>query len=395
MLYRVMADQNRRRGQQYFENRMGVDEKGATEVIFLRKRAPHIYQALKVNYEDQLDLLCEERRIQDCDPDLANIKMFLKHRNRHLSDEHKELLNYARRVSYCSRTGRLSAFRAHRFHEFLGFPDLQTDLIFVLDYIAREIVMEVTYHAAMVREQERQAIPTSTSRGFLHPPMSKAKLAAESLELRHYENGLRKIVGWRKNQDILFGEDERKVVFSYGKNPRKWESDNDYNRREAVERRDFEDLRPMPRHTVCFTSAELFEEHKKVLRGEYWDSCPDDLTKEAFVLANTCAAARRAQVTIPFDPWIPPKWKEQNEKDIREENERLDRLRTLNREDERVNRLTEQLVKMMEKNSICESDTILSDSGSTADATHGSADLRPLMRTVQAAVRRQMNSNNA
>ncbi|VDM69990.1 unnamed protein product [Strongylus vulgaris] len=38
MLYRVMIDQGRRRGQDYFENRMGVNETGSTEVIFLRKR---------------------------------------------------------------------------------------------------------------------------------------------------------------------------------------------------------------------------------------------------------------------------------------------------------------------------------------------------------------------
>uniref|UniRef100_A0A0K0DF80 DUF1421 domain-containing protein n=1 Tax=Angiostrongylus cantonensis TaxID=6313 RepID=A0A0K0DF80_ANGCA len=402
MLYRVMVDQGRYRGQHYIENRMGGNEKGATEVVFLRKMTPHIYNALKVSYEDQLEFLCEERRIQDCDPDLANIKMFLKHRNRHLSDEHKELLNYARRVSYCSRTGRLSAFRSHRFHEFLGFPDLQTDLIYVLDFIAREIVMEVTYHAAIVRQQERQAIST-TNRGFLHQPTSKAKLAAESMELRHYEDALRKMIGWRKNEylgiqtetvdgilkttytgDILFGDDEREIMLSYGKNPRKWESDNDYNKREATERREFEDLRPMPRRTVCFTSAELFEEHKKVLRGEYWDSCPEDLTKEAFVLANTYAAARRAQVTIP-QPNIPQKWKEQKEKNIKENNERLDKLRTAKRESDQFNRLTEQLVQLMEKNTIHDSVRIQNDPGNDG------SDLRSAMKAIHAAVRRHRN----
>ncbi|KHJ79649.1 hypothetical protein OESDEN_20699 [Oesophagostomum dentatum] len=107
MLYRVMADQGHRRGQDYFENRMGVNETGATEVLCLKKRAPHIYYVLEKLYPDQLDFLCEERRLQDCDPELTAIKMFLKRRNQHLSAEHKEILDYARRVSYCSRTGRL------------------------------------------------------------------------------------------------------------------------------------------------------------------------------------------------------------------------------------------------------------------------------------------------
>ncbi|KHJ91491.1 hypothetical protein OESDEN_08646 [Oesophagostomum dentatum] len=107
MLYRVMADQGHRRGQDYFENRMGVNETGATEVLCLKKRAPHIYYALEKLYPDQLDFLCEERRLQDCDSELTAIKMFLKRRNQHLSAEHKEILDYARRVSYCSRTGRL------------------------------------------------------------------------------------------------------------------------------------------------------------------------------------------------------------------------------------------------------------------------------------------------
>ncbi|KJH46852.1 hypothetical protein DICVIV_07089 [Dictyocaulus viviparus] len=211
------------------------------------------------------------------------------------------------------------------------------------------------------------------------------------MELRHYEDGLRMISGWRQNQDILFGANERKVMLSYGRNPQKWESDSDYNKREAIERNEFEALRPMPRHHVSFTSKELFEEHKKVLRGEYWDSSPEDLTKEAFVLANMYAAARQAQIEVP-QPNIPQKWKEQNQQDIKDENDRLDKLRGFIREN-KYEKLTEQLAKMMEKNSIDEPHSSVNVE-SEVDGNDG-FDVRSMMKTIQAAVHRYKNFDQA
>ncbi|KAK6058067.1 hypothetical protein COOONC_04369 [Cooperia oncophora] len=204
MLYRVMVDQGRKRGQNYFENRMDINETGSTEVLCLKKRAPHIYYALiDAGFENQLAFLCEERRIQECDPNLAKIKMFLKKRYRLLSAEHKELLDYARRVS--------SAFRAHRFHEFLGFPDLQTDLIYILDFLAREIVMEVTYRAAQARQVEQEKLLTTPS--SMKQPSSKKKLAIESLELCYYEERAGVLCsGWSKKIKTFFRREQNKVV---------------------------------------------------------------------------------------------------------------------------------------------------------------------------------------
>ncbi|XGW23259.1 hypothetical protein V3C99_005472, partial [Haemonchus contortus] len=378
MLYRVMVDQGRRRGQNYFENRMDVNECGSTEVLCLRKRAPHIYYALiEAGFQDKLEFLCEERNIKDCDPALARIKMFLKRRNRHLSAEHKELLEYARRVSYCSRTGRLSAFRAHRFHEFLGFPDLQTDLIYILDFMAREIVMEVTYRASRAREQEREKLRLAPD--FKMHLISREKEAAENLDIWYYEEGLRSSAGWRNNQDILFGEEEQPVTLSYGKNPWKWESDKDYNKREMAERRESEKEGPWPSRFAYVSSAELFEEHKKVLKGEYWDSCPEDLTKKAIAFANTYAAARELNIKLP-EPQVPAKWKQQNEESNKKEQERLKKLLETNRFDDLQKRLTDQLVEMMAENNI--------EDTTPAMETDASTSIERMTKLISAAVRK-------
>ncbi|CAJ0595307.1 unnamed protein product [Cylicocyclus nassatus] len=390
MIYRVMIDQGHRRGQEYFENRMGVNETGATEVICLRKRAPHIYYALEQQYKDQMDFLCEERRLQDCDPELAEIKMFLKRRNKYLSAEDKAILEYARRVSYCSRTGRLSSFRAHRFHEFIGFPDLQTDLIYILDFMAREIVMEVTYNAALARKHEQEESMLLRAPNPMHKPISKTKMVAESLELRHYEEGLRAMEGWRKNQDILFGAEERPVMLSYGKNPIKWESDDAYNQREAAERKEFEKEGPVLRRTVFMSSAELWEEHKKVLHGEYWDSSAEDLSKEAIVFANACAEAQRLKVELEQPP-VPPKWKQHEERSAQEERVRLGKLRELNRLQEKEKHLTEQLVKLMAKNSLSDGDG--ADNGQRG-IINGNFDLEKTRKAIYTAVRRREEQQN-
>ncbi|KAK6028207.1 hypothetical protein OSTOST_05749 [Ostertagia ostertagi] len=359
-----------------------------TEWILTQKgpqRAPHIYHALiEAGFEDQLEFLCEERRIQDCDPALAKIKLFLKKRNRHLSTEHKELLDYARRVSYCSRTGRLSAFRAHRFHEFLGFPDLQTDLIYILDFLAREIVMEVTYRAAQARQLELEKHRTRPS--FMEQPISKGKIAVENLELCYYEEALRSSTGWRRNQDILFGEEEERVTLSYGKNPWKWESDHEYNKRELAERLEYEEKGPWPSRFAYVSSAELFEEHKKVLRGEYWDSCPEDLTKEAFVVANAYAVARQSQMNLP-EPQVPIKWQQQNLESNKKEHERLKKLLETNRQSELEKRLTEQLVKMMAENNI--------DDTASAVETDGHTNLEKMTKLISAVVQKHQSITNA
>ncbi|KAL6733047.1 hypothetical protein Aduo_003735 [Ancylostoma duodenale] len=385
MLYRVMVDQGRCRGQDYFENRMGVNETGATEVLCLRKRAPHIYYTLDALYKDDLEFLCEERRLQDCDPELAKIKMFIKRRNRHLSTEHKEILDYARRVSYCSRTGRLSAFRAHRFHEFLGFPDLQTDLIYVLDFMAREIVMEVTYRAALVRKREREDRLSSHPEGLIRKSTSERD-SAESLELRHYEEGLRSMDGWRQNKDILFGTEENKVLLSYGRNPIKWESDGAYNQREAAERRDFEKDGPVSRRNVYLPLGELFEEHRKTLHGEHWDGSPEELTKEAMAFANAYVMARASKTSLEQPP-VPPKWKQQDEKNMQDERERLDKLRAINRRQEEEIRLTAQLVKLMAKSSISDE----GDRSSAGDTTEvgDKVDIEKARKAIYTAIRRR------
>ncbi|KAK5971981.1 hypothetical protein GCK32_006669 [Trichostrongylus colubriformis] len=383
MLYRVMVDQGRRRGQNYFENRMDVNATGSTEVLCLKKRAPHIYHALiEAGYEDQLEFLCEERRIQDCDPALTKIKMFLKKRNRHLSAEHKELLEYARRVSYCSRTGRLSAFRAHRFHEFLGFPDLQTDLIYILDFLARDIVMEVTYRAARARQVEREKRLTDYH-STIQPFVSHEKLAAEPLELCHYEEGLRTCIGWRENGDILFGEEEQCVTLSYGKNPWKWESDYDYNKREMAERQASEKDGSLPSRFAYVSSAELFDEHKKVLRGEYWDSCPEDLTKEAFAIANAFAAARQSHVKLP-EPQVPLKWQQQRTESTKKEHERLRKLLETDHQSEVEKRLTKLLVSMVTQNN--------TDDAASPLETEGSANMERMTKLISAVVHKHINT---
>ncbi|VDL72094.1 unnamed protein product [Nippostrongylus brasiliensis] len=342
ILYRMDVDRERRRGQTYVENRMDIYETGATEITFLKKRAPHIYGALiEAGFEDQLEFLCEERRVQDCDPELGDIKRFLKKRSRHIPKDLVELLQYAKRVSYCSRTGRLSAFRAHRFHEFLGFPDLQTDLIYVLDFMAREIVMMVTYRACMSRQKGLKASSDVQQRVRMD----------ENLDLCYYEEGLRSIAGWRENGDLLFGEEERPVSLSIGKNYWKWESDADYNAREKGERLEFEKTGLRSRRTVVLNTEQLFAEHGKILRGEYWDSCPEDLTKEAIVYANAMADVGELDVELPED-LVPLKWKQQRQQAEEDEIVRLETLKEITHKNDLEKRVSEQLVKMMAANRI-------------------------------------------
>ncbi|KHJ91492.1 hypothetical protein OESDEN_08647 [Oesophagostomum dentatum] len=203
--------------------------------------------------------------------------------------------------------------------------------------------------------------------------------------MRHYEEALRSMEAWRKNQDILFGAEEPKVSLSYGKNPIKWESDGAYTKREAAERKEFEKEGPVLRRTIYMTSAELFEEHKKVLRGEYWDSSPEDLTKEAMAFANACAEARRLRIELEQPP-VPPRWKQQEEKNIRDETERLNKLKAINRQHQEEMRLTEQLVKLMAKNSISDG----GDATNEAQArVHEAFDFEKARKAIYTAVHRR------
>ncbi|VDK84732.1 unnamed protein product [Cylicostephanus goldi] len=139
------------------------------------------------------------------------------------------------------------------------------------------------------------------------------------------------------------------------------------------------------------SSAELWEEHKKVLHGEYWDSSPEDLSKEAIVFANACAEAQRLRLELEQPP-VPTKWKQHEERSIEEERKRLDKLRELNRLQEKEKHLTEQLVKLMAENSLSEGDGA---ENSQQANINGSFDLEKTRKAIYTAVHRRKEQQSA
>lgn len=125
--------------------------------------------------------------------------------------------------------------------------------------------IQLAYHASLARSQMRMRGAKTTPFVGEKRTISDIEIAHESLEVCYYEESLRRMSGWRKNGeflqasydlpkpdidllgDILFGEDERPCVLSYGMNPRKWETDSDYNKREFSERCEMEKNENMPR----------------------------------------------------------------------------------------------------------------------------------------------------
>uniref|UniRef100_A0A1I7XGE5 F-box domain-containing protein n=1 Tax=Heterorhabditis bacteriophora TaxID=37862 RepID=A0A1I7XGE5_HETBA len=254
----------RKRYHEFTDIRVAGDDIMPGGERFLRNMCPHIYIALK-NIYGNVTPLCDERRIKDCDPDLTKIKRKIKQRNIGLCPKDRELWEFARRVSFCSRSGRQSAFRAHRFHEFLGIPELQTDVIFIFDFLVRELVMEMVSAASFARDAELSNY--FSNYGSEH-----------CLQIRHFEEALRVNKGWRKC-DILFGEPDASVPHHYALNAYKTESDNAYLRRTEWEFCNFRKepiYPPWPQTTTCKI---MYEEHQRVVRGEYWDIYPHDLSK--------------------------------------------------------------------------------------------------------------------
>lgn len=80
---------------------------------------------------------------------------------------------------------------AKRFIEWLGSPRLDHGVVYVLNYCATEIVAVTVDSAVLCREQEAKTF--------------KDEFPTKSLQLRHYEEALRRNVGYTRHKNVLFG----------------------------------------------------------------------------------------------------------------------------------------------------------------------------------------------
>jgi hypothetical protein len=80
---------------------------------------------------------------------------------------------------------------AKRFIEWLGSPKLDHGVVYVLNYCATEIVAVMVDSAVLVKEQEAK--------------MYHDEFPHKSLQRRHYEEALRRNLGYSRNKNLLFG----------------------------------------------------------------------------------------------------------------------------------------------------------------------------------------------
>ncbi|KAI1716336.1 hypothetical protein DdX_07383 [Ditylenchus destructor] len=103
-----------------------------------------------------------------------------------------EKFTNARQTSFCSRKGKKSHTYAKGFLQWLDSPNIDNGIIYVLNFCAIEIVATVVGSAILCREEE----PCNF---FLN------EYPTYSLQLRHYEEAVRRNNGYAKRKDILFG----------------------------------------------------------------------------------------------------------------------------------------------------------------------------------------------
>jgi len=98
----------------------------------------------------------------------------------------------ARRTSFCSRNGKISDNYAKSFLEWLGAPPINKDIAFVLNFCATEIITILVNNSILCQETEVKGSFIDES-------------PASSLQVRHYQEALRRNSGYAKRKDILFG----------------------------------------------------------------------------------------------------------------------------------------------------------------------------------------------
>ncbi|VDK57891.1 unnamed protein product [Anisakis simplex] len=98
----------------------------------------------------------------------------------------------ARMCSMCTISGRRSERSIRRFLNWLGGVDVATDTVTILSYLASEIIYVVVEGAVFSRQSEPERLYQND-----YP--------ANSLQLRHYEESLRRNKGYMKNGSILVG----------------------------------------------------------------------------------------------------------------------------------------------------------------------------------------------
>lgn len=87
-------------------------------------------------------------------------KMHFKYNNSVNTDEKQKIWPY--KVDFLSPAQSLSKFAAHRFHELLGVPPLETDIILVLNWLVKKIINELvirTWHYCQEQKREGGEAP--------------------------------------------------------------------------------------------------------------------------------------------------------------------------------------------------------------------------------------------
>ncbi|CAD6184620.1 unnamed protein product [Caenorhabditis auriculariae] len=139
-----------------------------SEDFSLENRCPHIYSSIdKVCSSVMTHIVVSQSK------SFVNLRRSLrirrlKKRNEELSKKGRSLFAEFKDISFCSRRNSRSTFRALRFHELIGLPPLETDLIYHLDHFAMEIIRELVYEALLVRDKKLLAAGITTN---VHEPL--------------------------------------------------------------------------------------------------------------------------------------------------------------------------------------------------------------------------------
>ncbi|CAI5438637.1 unnamed protein product [Caenorhabditis angaria] len=106
---------------------------------------------LQKQYEqnEQFRTFCDSPKVEN-DENFQNIS---ERFNKSVSSWNDDILydwQQKRTQSFCCPDSNISSFYAYKFHEAIGLPPLEIDLIYYIDFIAREYIMEIVHKALLI-----------------------------------------------------------------------------------------------------------------------------------------------------------------------------------------------------------------------------------------------------
>ncbi|VDM25898.1 unnamed protein product [Toxocara canis] len=160
-------------------------------LVIDRDGAQSMYQALSVFDETGELRAVLDRSAKDDEEKMERMRRLFK-RGAAMDREEYQKYAKARMCSMCAINGRRSERSIRRFLSWLGGVEVAANTVTILSYIASEIICVLVEGAVFSRQSEPKHLYEND-----YP--------ANSLQLRHYEESLRRNRGYMKNGSILLG----------------------------------------------------------------------------------------------------------------------------------------------------------------------------------------------